>query len=155
MLKFKHGVFAAALAGGAVCLGGCVERKLTVVSDPPGAMVYLNDQEIGRAPVTTPFLWYGDYDVRLRYDKPAGPGVPQPVHYYLHTHRRAEAPWFQIIGPDLFAELSPFEFKDDKVWAFILEPVKPESDAELIKQAKELQTQLNAPEPLREIKKGK
>ena len=34
------------LFGGA----GCVQRKLTVRTDPPGALVFLNDQEIGRSP---------------------------------------------------------------------------------------------------------
>lgn len=154
MVTFYRSATAVLLLGSA-WLTGCVERKITIVSSPPGALVYLNDVEIGRAPVTTPFLWYGDYDVRLRYDKPAGPDNPQPEHYYLHTHRRAEAPWFQWIGPDLLAELSPAEFKDDKLWAFVLEPIKQDSDAELIKSAKQLQGRLNEYEPLRNTAKPK
>jgi hypothetical protein len=137
----------------AAWLGGCVERKITVVSDPPGALAYLNDQEIGRTPVTTPFLWYGDYDVRLRYDKPAGPGNAQAQHYYLHTHRRAVAPVYQWIGPDLFAEFLPFDVTDEKVWAFVLEKVPEESDQQLIDNAKNLQEQLNTSVPLRSDKK--
>ncbi len=136
-------------------LGGCVERKITIATDPPGALVYLNDQEVGRAPLTTPFLWYGDYDVRLRYDKPAGPGNPQPIHYYLHTHRRAEAPWYQWIGPDLFAEVLPVDLKDEKVWAFVLDPVTQEPDSDLIKNAKELQGRLSEPEALKDKNKKK
>ncbi len=50
----------------AVCmLGGCVERLITVKSKPAGAIVYLNDEEIGRTPATVPFRFYGVYDVRL------------------------------------------------------------------------------------------
>jgi hypothetical protein len=148
----KHAI-TAALVSALPWLGGCVERKITVVSDPPGALAYLNDQEIGRTPVTTPFLWYGDYDVRLRYDKPAGPGNAEPQHYYLHTHRRAEAPAYEWIGPDLFAEVLPFDLKDEKVWAFVLEKVPQESDQALIDNAKNLQQQLNTKVPLRNEKK--
>ena len=62
-LEYKPGMkraivlIAAVLAAG----GGCVEREMTLTTDPPGALVYVSDKEIGRTPVTQPFLWYGDY----------------------------------------------------------------------------------------------
>ena len=34
---------------------GCVDRKLTINTSPSGALVYLNDEEIGVSPVTTSF----------------------------------------------------------------------------------------------------
>src|SRR5436190_11289311 len=37
-----------------VCLflfGGCVEQKLSVTSEPDGALVYLNNEEVGRTPL--------------------------------------------------------------------------------------------------------
>ena len=46
-------------------LSGCVERKLTILTEPEGALVALNDEEIGRSPVTVSFQWYGDYNVRI------------------------------------------------------------------------------------------
>src|SRR5258706_9997592 len=49
-------------------VAGCVERTMTIKSDPPGALVYLNDREIGRTPVTRDFTWYGDYQVEIRKD---------------------------------------------------------------------------------------
>ncbi len=45
---------------------GCVQRQLTVTTDPPGTLVHLNGQEFGRTPVTRDFTWYGTYDVELR-----------------------------------------------------------------------------------------
>jgi len=53
---------------------GCVERLITVKSTPAGALVYLNDEEVGRTPVTVPFKFYGVYDVRLEHD---GDWVPE------------------------------------------------------------------------------
>lgn len=49
----------------AVSLTGCVERKLTVKSSPPGADVYLTYTKQGKTPVTVPFKHYGARDVRL------------------------------------------------------------------------------------------
>ncbi len=49
-------------------LAGCVERLITVHSSPAGALVYLNDEEIGRTPVSVPFKYYGTYDVRLEHE---------------------------------------------------------------------------------------
>jgi len=46
--------------------GGCVHRTLEVESNPPGALVYLNGEEVGRTPMRKEFLWYGTYDVQLR-----------------------------------------------------------------------------------------
>ncbi|HVX83253.1 MAG TPA: PEGA domain-containing protein [Phycisphaerae bacterium] len=144
-------------AAGAVLLtglGGCVERKITIGSGPPGALVYLNDVEVGRTPVTVPFTWYGDYDIRMRLDREEGQGADRKtVEYYLHTHERARAPWFQWLGVDLFAEILPFQFKDDKVWAFNLERVQQPSDADLIQRAEQLKGQLDAPAELQNQKK--
>jgi hypothetical protein len=44
---------------------GCVERKLTIITEPSGALVALNDEELGTSPVTVGFEWYGDYNVRI------------------------------------------------------------------------------------------
>jgi len=50
----------AALGIAALLLTGCVERKLTINTEPAGAMVTLNDEQIGESPVTVTFNWYGD-----------------------------------------------------------------------------------------------
>ena len=38
----------------------CVRRTMIITTEPPQALVFLNDQEVGRSEVTTDFLWYGD-----------------------------------------------------------------------------------------------
>ena len=48
-----------------IILSGCVERRLTINTEPQGALVVLNDEEIGQSPVTVSFNWYGDYNVRI------------------------------------------------------------------------------------------
>ena len=76
--------------------GGCVERTITVDSDPPGALVYLNNQEAGRTPFTRNFVWYGDYEIQLRKDG----------YETLDTHRWVIAPIYEWAPLDLVAELA-------------------------------------------------
>ncbi len=136
-------------------LSGCVERRITIISDPPDALVHLNSVEIGRTPVTVPFQWYGDYDVHIRADREEGtPEKPKPVHYIYKGHRKTETPWYQILGIDLIAEVLPVKFKDEQVWAFNLAPEPDKTDEQLVENAKVLRAQLDVPNPL-EKKKAK
>ncbi len=92
-----------------------MERRITLASDPAGAIVLLNDVEVGRTPLTIPFEWYGDYDIRIRLDKNVGTAEnPIIKHYYIHTHRKTVTPWYEFLGIDLFAELSPVTYKDEQ-----------------------------------------
>lgn len=147
---------AALLLGCVSVVPGCVERKITFGSAPAGAIVTLNDEEVGRTPCSVPFLWYGDYDVKLRLAKNVGTEEsPEIKHYYLHTHQRAHAPWFQWLGVDLVTELLPVKFKDEKYWAFTIPEVKEPAEGDLIERARATKKMLDEPEPLRNKKKGK
>jgi len=133
-----------AMLAGIPVLAGCVERRMTIGSDPPGAVVWVNDVEVGRTPVTVPFEWYGDYDLRFRLDKNVGtPEKPDIRHYELHTHMNTSTPWFQWVGVDLFTEVSPGDFKDKQVWAFQIPEVPNPTDAELVTRANQLKGELD------------
>jgi hypothetical protein len=56
MAKFDIPVMTAIFIA-ALLLGGCVERELTINTKPEGALVILNDEEIGTSPVTVSFNW--------------------------------------------------------------------------------------------------
>lgn len=124
--------FVLALAG-TVCVGGCVQRTITVTSEPTGALVHLNDEEVGRTPVTVPFTWYGTYDVRLE----------RQGYAPLWTQAEAAAPWWEYPGPDLVAEAIP-GVKSEVDWHFELEK-RAAADAvdtdALIERADELREQ--------------
>lgn len=100
-------------------LAGCVQRTITVTSTPPGALVHLNDQEVGRTPVTVPFLYYGTYDVRIVAEGRAP----------LWTTAEAKAPWWEFPGPDLLAEAVPGG-RSDIAWHFDLEPEVPAGEVD-------------------------
>ena len=112
---------------------GCVERKLTINTEPQGALVILNDEEIGTSPVTVSFEWYGDYWVRISKED----------YETLNTHRPLKGPWYDKFPFDFFAQIIiPDRIVDSYEWTFELEPKKQISREELIKNAENLKKQL-------------
>jgi len=109
---------------------GCVERTISINSEPDNALVILNDQEIGRTPVKVDFTWYGDYDIIIR----------KQGYQTLKTNRRIKAPWYQYPGIDLFTEcFSPITYRDDRDFGtFQLEKFQPATKQALIQSAEEL-----------------
>src|ERR1700722_16494181 len=99
MVKMSVKVFAAIAVLLSAGAGGCVQRTVTVRTDPPGALVYLNDQEIGRSPVTRDFKWYGVYDVEIRL------GGYESIK--TTSGNSMIAPWWQWMPFDLLAEVFP------------------------------------------------
>jgi len=100
-------IFAGFFIGGA----GCVERRVTVTSEPSGALVWLNDEAIGVTPCEAGFKYYGKYDVRLALD-----GY-EPVH----EGRVMKAPLYEYPVVDLAATVVPLKFESLNEWHFVLE----------------------------------
>ena len=95
-----------------------------------GALVYLNDEEVGKSPVTTDFTWYGDYDLIARLDG----------HQTLSTHFVVKRPWYQVPPLDFFAEvLWPGHVVDRHHRRFELAPTQPTDRAELVDRAQAFQ----------------
>ena len=108
---------------------GCVERKLTINTEPQGALVALNDEEIGISPVTVEFNWYGDYKVRLIKD---GYGI-------VNTHRKLDAPRHDGFPLDFFYEvLWPGLVVDEYEWEFTLAEYQPPPRQDLIDASRRL-----------------
>lgn len=111
-----------------ITISGCVERKLTINTNPPGGLITLNDEEVGVSPVTVAFSWYGDYRVQ----------ITKEGFTTLNTHRKLKAPLHDGFPMDFFAEiLWPARIVDEYDWTFELTPyVAPDRD-KLIQQAQE------------------
>ena len=112
---------------------GCVERKLTINTEPQGALVVLNDEEIGESPTTVGFEWYGDYNVR----------ISKEGYETLNTHRKLKGPWYDGFPFDFFAQIvNPNRVVDSYEWTFELSPKRQISRQELIQKAQEAEKQL-------------
>jgi len=130
MLNLRDALGMIILAGTAIILTGCVERRLTIVTEPSEAVVWLNDEEIGVTPVTVGFNWYGDYNVRIE----------KPGYEILNTHRLLERPMHDRFPMDFFAEvLWPKQIEDAYTWDFQLQPYQAADPAELIESAHQMQ----------------
>ena len=116
-----------------IILGGCVERRLTINTAPQGALVVLNDEEIGESPVMVSFNWYGDYNVR----------ISKEGFETLKTHRKLKGPWYDKFPFDFFAQLvNPGRIVDSYEWEFELSPRVQPRRKELIENAEKLKEQL-------------
>ncbi len=113
------------------CVAGCVRRRLTIRSNPPGADVYIDDQPIGQTPVSTSFTHYGTRKIRLEMDGRETVDVKQ-------TFRQ---PWYQYPVLDFITEnLWPRELRDERVVDFQM-PVKQQvTDRDLLDRAESLRT---------------
>jgi hypothetical protein len=108
---------------------GCVERRLTINTEPQGGRVILNDEEIGTSPVTVAFQWYGDYNVTIRKEG----------YETLKTHRELKGPWYDTFPFDFFAQiLSPRRIVDTYDWTFELKEKEQIGREHLIQNAQEL-----------------
>lgn len=107
---------------------GCVEQKMTITSEPTGAIVYVSDVEVGRTPVTVPFTWPADYDIVIRKE-----GCQTLV-----THANLKPAAYEIPPMDLFAELWPQKIEDHRYLHFVLDKLVVPSDQDLIKRAQQM-----------------
>lgn len=123
------------LAFGAVSLtmfSGCVERRYTIRSDPPGALVIVNGEEIGPTPVSRAFVFYGDRRVRLQREGFEPLDVVQPIN----------APWYDNLATEFFTEnLIPYTFRDEREYTYKLKPVRTTETPDLLRDAEALRTQ--------------
>lgn len=136
MRKWKY-VFLLTIIALILITGGCVERKLTVNTQPQGATVFLNDEQIGESPVTTDFNWYGDYKVRINKEG----------YQTLKTHRKLKAPWYDYFPFDFFAQvIYPGRIVDTYEWTFKLPDKTQIPKEQLLRQAQALKSQTEQPQ---------
>ena len=91
---------------------GCVRRALTIRTDPPGALVYVNDELKGKSPVTYDFVWYGWHRVMIRKEG----------YERVEDRKQLRAPRYLWIPLDLAMELLPFPIRDTRTWDYTLAP---------------------------------
>jgi hypothetical protein len=93
------------LAAGLVsAASGCAaQRELVITSDPPGALVRIDDQVVGLTPYTGSFVAYGTRRITLYREAYRTYSEKIPI----------EAPWYARFPFDVFSEvLLPFGWRD-------------------------------------------
>ncbi len=122
-----------------LCAGqtGCVQRRLMIRTNPPGALVYVDDYPIGTTPVATNFVYYGTRKIRIVLSGYETLTVLQPI----------PAPWYQYPGLDFISEnLVPGEIRDERVVDYQLKPQVIVPSQQLLERAENLRHGAAAPQ---------
>ncbi len=104
---------ALSLAASAGALSGCVERLVTVRSEPPQADVYVDDNYVGRTPCEVPYTWYGTRSL----------AVEKKGYRSVKELMVLRPPWWQIPPLDFVTDVVlPFTIRDRSEYSFTLAP---------------------------------
>jgi hypothetical protein len=103
----------ALLAAIALLPTGCLRRRLFVQSNPPGAMVFVDNQQIGNTPCSVDFTYYGTRQIRL----------VKPGFETLTVNQPIPTPWYEVPPIDFVSDnLVPSKLIDHRSVAFNLQP---------------------------------
>lgn len=123
-------------------VAGCVQRRITIRSNPPGALVYIGKHEIGKTPCSVGFLWYGEREIKLVKD-----GFET-----LTVNQWIGPPWYQIPPLDFVSEnVYPYKLRDERTFDYQLIPQRVtaveqlKQRAENLRQANRLENAMLAP----------
>lgn len=107
-------------------LAGCVERILSVRSEPPGAEVWLDGERVGTTPAEIPYDWYGTRELTLE----------RPGYRSITVSVELSPPWWQIFPLDFVTDLLlPFTVTDRTERHFLLQQERATgADAEELRQ---------------------
>jgi hypothetical protein len=104
---------------------------MTICSNPPGALVFVDDQEIGTTPVSTGFTYYGTRKIQLLKDGFETLTVKQTFF----------PPWYEVPPLDFVSEnLWPVEQRDEHLLNFQLQPQQIVPSEKLLDRAQGLRT---------------
>lgn len=126
------------LAGSVVGSSGCVERRMTIRSDPPNALVLLDGQEIGHTPISTSFTYYGERQIKLIKDGFEPKTINQTI----------SVPWYEMFPIDFVSEaLVPLRLRDERNYVYTLEPALMVPTDQLLQRADTVRTMGRNPPP--------
>ena len=126
--RFSRASLVAALVA-ALATAGCIERRMTIRSNPPGAAVYVDDYQIGTTPVAVNYTYYGTRKIRLVKDGYETVTVFQPM----------PTPWYDWFGIDFFSEnVWPGKIRDERGYEYQMQPMVIASSDQLLERAQQL-----------------
>ncbi len=106
-----------------------MQRRMTIVSNPPGATAYVDGVEIGKTPVSHDFTYYGTREIKLVREGYKTLTLLQPM----------STPWYQVPPLDFFSDNLAFgEIRDERVYRYDLEVTVQEPFDNIIARGEEL-----------------
>lgn len=111
---------------------GCVHRRFTVYSNPPGALVRVDGKDIGYTPASVDFTWYGTREIQLLKDG-----------YETHTELVSiPAPWYQKFPLDFFSDnFLGTHASDHRQFSFQMQPKRTDISSDVIQRGRSLRSE--------------
>jgi hypothetical protein len=87
-----------------LCFSGCMHRRLTVRSDPPGAALMVDGEEAGYTPASIDYTYYGTREITLTKEG----------YQTLTTPIKLSTPWYQVFPLDFISDNFAFRKINDR-----------------------------------------
>jgi hypothetical protein len=115
---------------------GCVRRRFFVNTNPPGALVYADNQQIGTTPCAVDFTYYGTREIRM----------VKPGYETLTVNQPIPTPWYEFPPLDFISEnLVPSKIRDNRSVTYNLSPQIIVPNQELLARAEQLRQETVVP----------
>jgi hypothetical protein len=114
---------------------GCVERRMTIrtnVDHVGGAMVIVNNQEVGQTPLSTGFTYYADREIRLVKDGYETATFIQPM---------PAPPWDSLLVEFFVENLWPFTMRDEREYLYEMKPQRQVTTEEMVNRAQRVRSE--------------
>lgn len=99
---------------GVFAASGCVQRRLLVRTNPPGATVYVDNVEIGKTPTGVNYTYYGTRQIRIEREG----------YETINEFVRMRPPFYEIPPLDLVSEtMVPVTIVDGRTLDYTLRPL--------------------------------
>mgnify|MGYP002628004879 FL=1 len=111
---------------------GCVHRRVTINSNPAGALVRIDGKDIGYTPASMDYTWYGTREVQLLKDG-----------YETQTQLiDISAPWYQRFPLDFVSDnFLGTHVRDHRRYDFQMQPKQPDVSSDVIERGRSLRSE--------------
>ena len=111
---------------------GCVHRRVTINSNPSGALVRVDGKDIGYTPASLDYTWAGTREVQLLKD-----GFETQTQLI-----DIEAPWYQKFPLDFISDnLLGTHIRDHRRFDLQMQPKRPDDSTNLIERGRSLRSE--------------
>jgi hypothetical protein len=93
-----------AVAAAVLQASGCMHRRLTIRSDPPGAAVQVDGEQVGFTPTAIDYTYYGTREITLQ----------KAGYKTLTTPVKMSTPWYQIFPLEFITDNFAFTKINDR-----------------------------------------
>ena len=111
---------------------GCVHRRVTINSNPAGALVRIDGKDIGYTPASVDYTWYGTREVQLLKD-----GYETQTQFI-----KIGAPWYQRFPLDFISDnFLGTHVRDHRRFDLTMQPKQPDVASDVIQRGRSLRSE--------------